>query len=130
MENKSAIQTVLVIPRNKSYSSYFINGNPEEHAMKYQDLQEYLIDLVPQRAGKIVELVRSFAQFIVFVEFQEVEKLTPDTDLEAKKMQLKQERSLGKNLKQKKSRYEKSKERKNSFNQKAEKLYRKLSQNK
>lgn len=77
----AAIESVLILPRNKRNLQYFLNGNEEAHFMSYDDARKFLSELVPTRVREIVDLISRYRNFIVLVEEAEVIELTPDESL-------------------------------------------------
>jgi len=57
MNNKSNIQFVTCVPRNKFYCAYYLNNMPEAHSMKYDDLFHFLVNLCPKLSAQINELL-------------------------------------------------------------------------
>lgn len=121
MAKKSSIDTILVIPRNRRYASYFINGNEEEHAMPYDEMQEYLINLVPQEAKTIIEYIHSFFNFIVFVNYGVVERLIPEPKDQIVNLKKVQKKALSTKIQDKKKKMNKK-----SFSDKVYTFYKKM----
>ena len=127
-QGKSPIETVLVIPRNLRFCSYFVNGNDEEHAMHYDDIREYLIDLVPQQAKTIIDYVASRFNFVVFVNQGEVRRLTVEDETTLQQALEQAHKELYSNIANKKREVEKKKSKTQTFLEKTNKLLGKLGQ--
>lgn len=76
-EDRTSIETIVVIPRNKDYAAYYINDG-SKHTMRYRDLRKFLIKLVPIKPREITDLTTRFANFLVLPKEQEIIELAFD----------------------------------------------------
>jgi len=71
------IATILVLPRNKNYCTYCINGNfKDRHAMNYDEIRDFINGLLKPPATVIVlEYLSKHLPFFVDVEKNFVKEL-------------------------------------------------------
>ena len=77
--NKNSIDYIIVIPHNKRYCSFYINDNlKDKHSMKYKDMYLFIARKVkPPIITKVKELIYSYENFVVDVQNNSVQQITP-----------------------------------------------------
>ena len=83
MKKSKLIKYLFVLPRNKFYCQYQINDEPSVRAMKYEDMQDYILNLLPNKAKEIRELLIVYKKyFFVDVVKDEIRELSFDSEKE------------------------------------------------
>jgi len=67
---EDSIETIFVKPRNKYYCEYVIN-DADIHTKTYDDLKDYLYEIIPERFIQINYALMHFQSFIIFVPNKE-----------------------------------------------------------
>ena len=66
------IESVVVVPYQKRFCKFYLNGSPEGHAKRYSDMANYLADLCPDISKELRDLTMSFQMFAVVVPSSEI----------------------------------------------------------
>jgi hypothetical protein len=82
------VYTIYVKPRNKRYANYIINDSAY-HTKSYEDLQDYLISLLPEKNIQICELLACKKTFVIFLQEREIKELSFDLQKEMEDMKYK-----------------------------------------
>lgn len=77
-ESENVIESVVVVPRNQRYASFFLNGGTDAHTMKWSELRQYLLDLDPNNAYWIEVYIAESRIFVLFPELHEIKILRPE----------------------------------------------------
>jgi len=81
------IKFVFVLPRNKFYCSYTLNDNTELHSKKYDDMYQFLVNLLPKKSNEINKLLLYLHKpFFVDIINNKVEELKFDFTQELSKL--------------------------------------------
>lgn len=75
---ENAIESILVIPRNKLYAQFYLNGSPEGHTMRYQELAKYLAEIDTYNIVWISEYIRENRIFMLFPKDHQIVSMTPE----------------------------------------------------
>ena len=84
--SEQTIKFIFVQPRNKFYAQYMINDNQEVHTMKYDDLFNFIVKMIPSQSGQLRDMFDRFRSFFVSVEDGVIEELIFDFPTERKKL--------------------------------------------
>lgn len=68
---EESIEIIFVRPRNKYYCEYALNGSESMHTKTYDDLKNYLFEIIPERVVQINYALMRFQSFIIQVPTKE-----------------------------------------------------------
>ena len=68
---EESIEIIFVRPRNKYYVEYALNGSDSMHTKTYDDIKEYLYEIIPERVVQINYALMRFQSFIIQVPSKE-----------------------------------------------------------
>ena len=86
------VRTILVIPSNKRFCSYYLNGNyKDKHSMKYEDIRMFVLSLITPPASVVAcDLFSKYKMFLVNVKTNFVKEVRHNKEAEIEKLKLKQ----------------------------------------
>lgn len=77
---ENEISAVLVVPRNVKFYDYYINGTPDMHTMKRNELLKFCTSLCPDWSSSIRRCIFELKAFIIYPQenkFNELKENDP-----------------------------------------------------
>lgn len=95
---ENSIESIFVRPRNKYYCEYLINDSNSIHIKTYDDIKQYLYDIIPERFTQVNYALMKFQSFIiqvpekefVFLQLSDIEEHLDEIEDEVKNPSLKE----------------------------------------